>query len=116
MTDLHVIVGAGPVGLATARLLVAEGHEVRLVSRSGSGAEVPGATRVAADAADAERLTDLAQGAVAIYNCVNPPSYDVWPTYWPPIASRAPDSGREDRCGAGDHGQPLRVRPRRGTR
>ena len=43
--------------------------------------------REAADVADADRLVDLAQGAVAIYNCVNPPSYTVWPTFWPPVAA-----------------------------
>ena len=57
-----------------------------LVSRSGRGEPVPGATRVAADAADAERLTELAEGAQAIYNCVNPPAYDRWVELWPPVA------------------------------
>ncbi|WP_243061101.1 NAD-dependent epimerase/dehydratase family protein [Nocardioides sp. SR21] len=87
MTDLHVVVGAGPVGLATATELAAQGHEVLLVSRTGAGAAVPGARRVAADAADADRLTSLATGAVALYNCINPPSYTVWQTYWPPVAA-----------------------------
>ena len=87
MTDLHLIVGAGPVGRATALHLVEEGHDVRLASRSGAAPAVPGATRVAADATDADGLVELAQGAAVIYNCINPPSYDVWPTYWPPIAS-----------------------------
>ncbi|MCW2796537.1 NAD-dependent epimerase/dehydratase family protein [Nocardioides sp.] len=87
MKARHVVVGAGPVGLATARELVAAGHEVLLVSRSGTGPEVAGVTRAAADAADAARLTELAAGAAALYNCINPPSYDVWPTYWPPVAA-----------------------------
>ena len=87
MNARHVVVGAGPVGLATARELAAQGHEVVLVSRSGTGAEVEGVTRAAADAADAVRLSELAEGAVALYNCINPPSYDVWPTYWPPVAA-----------------------------
>lgn len=87
MNDRHVVVGAGPVGMSTARELVAQGHEVVLVSRSGRGAELTGVRREAADAADASRLTELATGAVALYNCINPPSYDVWPTYWPPVAA-----------------------------
>ena len=87
MSDIHVVVGAGPVGQATARLLVEQGNDVLLASRSGSGPEVPGTRRVAADASDAEALSRLADGAVALYNCVNPPSYTVWPTYWPPIAA-----------------------------
>ena len=87
MSDLHVVVGAGPVGLATAVQLVREGHEVVLASRSGTGPEVAGVRREAVDAADADRLTELATGAVAIYNCANPPSYPVWSTFWPPVAA-----------------------------
>jgi nucleoside-diphosphate-sugar epimerase len=87
MNARHVVVGAGPVGLATARELAAQGHEVVLVSRSGTGAEVEGVTRAAADAADEAGLTRLAEGAAALYNCINPPSYDVWSTYWPPVAA-----------------------------
>lgn len=86
MNERHVVVGAGPVGLATARELVVQGHEVVLVSRSGRGPEVVGAERAAADAADGDRLTELAGGATALYNCINPPSYDVWSSYWPPVA------------------------------
>ncbi len=82
--DLHVVVGAGPVGSATARLLMERGHQVRVVTRSGSGPE--GAEHVAADAADAARLADLAEGAVAIYNCVNP-TYSRWEQDWPPIGA-----------------------------
>ena len=87
MSDLHVVVGAGPVGRATAVQLASEGHEVLLVSRSGGGPEIAGVRRVAADAAAADRLAELASGAVALYNCINPPSYMVWPTFWPPVAA-----------------------------
>ena len=87
MNERHVVVGAGPVGLATARLLAEQGRDVVLVSRSGAGPEVDGVRREAADVADARRLTGLAEGAQALYNCVNPPSYTVWPTFWPPVAA-----------------------------
>lgn len=84
----HVVVGAGPVGLATARELVArQAGEVVLVSRSGTGVDVPGACRTACDASDAAALTELAAGALALYNCVNPPSYGVWSAWWPPVAA-----------------------------
>ncbi|MGZ4580889.1 MAG: NAD-dependent epimerase/dehydratase family protein [Nocardioidaceae bacterium] len=87
MSERHVVFGAGPVGRATAEQLVNRGHDVLLVSRSGQGEEIAGTRREAADAADVERLSELAKGAAAIYNCINPPAYDVWPEYWPPVAA-----------------------------
>jgi nucleoside-diphosphate-sugar epimerase len=82
----HVIVGAGAVGSATALLLAERGEHVRLISRRGTGPEHAAIERVAADATDAERLTALATGASALYNCANP-QYHQWFTDWPPLAS-----------------------------
>ena len=73
----HVIVGAGAVGSATALLLAERGEHVRLISRRGTGPEHAAIERVAADATDAERLTALATGAGALYNCANP-QYHQW--------------------------------------
>ncbi len=81
-----MIVGAGPVGTATAKLLVSRGERVRVVTRRGTGPEHPAIERVAADAADAARLSALASGAVALYNCANP-LYHRWLTDWPPLAA-----------------------------
>lgn len=81
----HVIVGAGTIGTAVARRLVADGHTVRMVTRSGSGPEHEAVERVAADAADAGRLAELARGAVALHNCANPP-YHRWSVDWPPLS------------------------------
>lgn len=82
----HVVVGSGPVGTETARQLGQQGHEVLLVSRSGRGKDVVGADRVALDVTDVEALVDLTRGADALHNAVNPPSYDVWSAWWPPVA------------------------------
>ena len=81
---LHVIVGAGPVGTATAKLLADRGEQVRVITRRGTGLERPGVERVAADATDAARLSELTKGTVALYNCANPP-YHQWLTDWPPL-------------------------------
>jgi nucleoside-diphosphate-sugar epimerase len=89
--SLHVIVGAGPVGSATARLLVDRGDRVRIVSRRGSGPEHAAIERVAADATDPDRLAALATGAAALYNCANP-LYHRWLTDWPPLASALLDA------------------------
>lgn len=82
----HVVVGAGSVGTALALLLAERGEEVVLLSRSGSGPERPGVLRVPGDASSAEVVIGASRGAVAIYNCANPP-YHQWPTAWPPIAA-----------------------------
>nr|CAA9362656.1 MAG: Nucleoside-diphosphate-sugar epimerases [uncultured Nocardioidaceae bacterium] len=87
MSDRHVVIGAGPVGRATATLLAERGSEVVLANRSGAGPEVPGARRVGVDASSASALGSLAEGAVALYNCVNPPAYHQWQQLWPPIAA-----------------------------
>ena len=81
----HVVVGAGPIGTATALRLAERGDEVTLVTRSGSGPTHPAITRTAADASSADGMAEVATGAVAIYNCANP-AYHRWPTDWPPIA------------------------------
>jgi nucleoside-diphosphate-sugar epimerase len=86
MRATHVIVGSGSVGTATALELAERGHEVTVVTRSGSGPEHPGIRRIAADAADPEALTALSRGASALYNCANPP-YHRWPELWPPLAA-----------------------------
>jgi nucleoside-diphosphate-sugar epimerase len=82
----HVIVGAGAVGSAVAELLAGRGEHVRVISRRGTGPEHPAIERVAADATDAERLTELSAGAAALYNCANP-QYHQWFTDWPPLAA-----------------------------
>jgi nucleoside-diphosphate-sugar epimerase len=83
---LHVIVGAGPVGSATARLLAARGDEVRLLSRRGGGPSVAGVRLVAADATDAGTLARHTSGATALYSCAGP-AYHRWPTDWPPLGA-----------------------------
>jgi nucleoside-diphosphate-sugar epimerase len=83
---LHVVVGAGSIGSGIARLLAEQGESVRVVTRSGSGPDHPRIEKVAADAGNADRLSELATGASAIYNAVNPP-YHRWETDWPPVSN-----------------------------
>ncbi|SFP03837.1 Nucleoside-diphosphate-sugar epimerase [Mesorhizobium sp. NFR06] len=81
--SVFVVVGAGPVGRETARLLAADGHEVRLVSRSGTAADgsvIP----VALDARDGDGLAGVSIGAEAVFMCAMAP-YTKWPTDFPPI-------------------------------
>ncbi|MFI9204084.1 NAD-dependent epimerase/dehydratase family protein [Streptomyces sp. NPDC053048] len=83
--SLSVVVGFGPAGAATARLLAEQGHSVRVVTKSGRSPE-PGIEHIALDATDSARLIEAAQGAAAIYCCAAPP-YHRWPDEWPPLAT-----------------------------
>ncbi|MFD5596416.1 SDR family oxidoreductase [Streptomyces griseorubiginosus] len=85
----HVIIGAGSIGTNVARLLAERGESVRIVTRSGSGPEHQLVDRVAADASDPSRLTELSRGAEVIYHCANPPSYTVWERLLPPLQTAA---------------------------
>ncbi|MEU8223559.1 NAD-dependent epimerase/dehydratase family protein [Kribbella sp. NPDC048915] len=81
---LRIVVGAGPVGTATARRLAERGEQVRVITRSGSGPD--GVEQIAADATDADLLARYAAGAAAIYSCAGPP-YHRWSTDWPPLGA-----------------------------
>jgi nucleoside-diphosphate-sugar epimerase len=85
-----LVIGAGVIGNRVARMLAEGGHRVSVVSRRGfgpaGGTHPAGVTHLAADAADADAMARLAEGAAVIYNCVNP-AYHRWPTDWPPIAA-----------------------------
>jgi nucleoside-diphosphate-sugar epimerase len=87
-STLHVVFGAGQVGLPLARLLASRGREVRLLSRSGKplrGGNGP--IQVArVDAVDAAACREAVGGATAVYHCMNP-RYEAaaWETQLPPI-------------------------------
>ncbi|MFI9366891.1 NAD-dependent epimerase/dehydratase family protein [Kitasatospora sp. NPDC053057] len=96
--SFHLVVGHGPAGAATARLLAEQGHHVRVVTRTGrpAGPAVEGVEHLALDASDPARLAQAARGAVAIHGCAAPP-LPQWAGKWPALASAlcaaAEDSG-----------------------
>jgi len=75
LKETHVILGAGPVGLALADLLIAEGKKVRVVSRSGKARAAADVEVRAADAMDPTALAELCSDAAVVYHCMNAPSY-----------------------------------------
>ena len=111
---LHVIVGKGPVGTTTAEELVARGHEVRVLSRSG-GRPPTTVEHRQVDATDADALTDAARGAAALYNAVNP-AYHRWADRLAAGRGGAAHRGRAHRRRPRDHVEPLRLRPARPAR
>lgn len=85
---LHVVLGAGPLGLAVARHLVSRGNRVRSAVRS-ERAELPeGVEVVSADLAVAADAKRACEGAAVVYHCVNPP-YAKWPELHPPLMDAA---------------------------
>jgi nucleoside-diphosphate-sugar epimerase len=81
-----VVTGAGAAGLPTARQFAESGERVRQISRSGRGVDHPLVERVAADIIDADRLTELTDGARVVVNCAIP-AYDRWAVDVPPMAA-----------------------------
>jgi nucleoside-diphosphate-sugar epimerase len=84
---VQVVVGAGAVGSVVARLLVARGEQVRVITRSGSGPH--GTERIAADAKTG--LTGYVTGATAIYSCAGP-AYHKWTAEWPRLGAALVDA------------------------
>ncbi len=70
---IHVVFGAGPLGLAVTGDLVARGQRVRVANRSGR-AEVPADVEVvAADATDPAAARRVCEGAAVVYHCAKAP-------------------------------------------
>ncbi|MEE2035075.1 NAD-dependent epimerase/dehydratase family protein [Rhodococcus chondri] len=85
MSKLHVVAGAGPVGSTVAEQLAAQGHRVRILTRSGSGPDNDRIEKLRVDVNDARSVADALTGedgdtAVAIHMCIHGSAYraDVW--------------------------------------
>ena len=72
---VHVVTGAGPVGSTVALQLAETGHEVRLLTRSGSGPVHPAIERRRVDVSDAGQLGTAFAGAAAVHHCIHGSSY-----------------------------------------
>lgn len=84
-TELHVILGTGPVGKSIARELVKLGKTVRMVNRSGKAAELPASVEVVkGDVYNAANVAELTKGAVTVYQCAQPAYYE-WAEKFPPL-------------------------------
>jgi nucleoside-diphosphate-sugar epimerase len=82
--ETHVIFGAGPVGRAVMRALLARGCRVRIACRSGVSDAPAGVTSLSGDATGVAFTREACAGAAAVYNCLNAP-YDKWPEMFLPL-------------------------------
>jgi nucleoside-diphosphate-sugar epimerase len=85
VTDLNVVLGAGPVGRALVERLVAENRPTRVVTRSGTAQVPSGVEVVAADVTEADEAERACDGAGVVFGCVGLPGYERWPEMWPPL-------------------------------
>ena len=94
-TDLHVILGTGPVGCWTARALRDEGHAVRAVNRSGRRPSLMPADVevVAADVSDPAQARAAVAGAAVVYQALGPP-YHQWAQLFPALQAGAIEAAR----------------------
>lgn len=75
MDAIKIVTGAGPVGWNVASQLANEGHQVRLLTRSGSGPAHPLIERLRADAGDPAQLHTAMEGADAVFHCIHGSKY-----------------------------------------
>lgn len=81
---IHVVVGAGPLGLAVARELRRAGERVRIVSRGGRTDASAGIEIVEADVSQAADARRAFEGASVVYQCAAP-RYSQWPNLMPAL-------------------------------
>ena len=86
--ELHVILGAGLVGLAVMETLNARGKRVRIVNRKGVQALPAGVENLTGDVASLDFARKAAEGATHVYDALNAP-YDKWPQLFPPLQKGA---------------------------
>jgi len=97
MSELHVVLGTGPVGQRTAAALVAAGKRVRATNRSGTRPEfLPAEAELVrlADASSAEQVASAIAGASVVYVCLNP-TYTKWPELFPPMQAAVLSAARK---------------------
>lgn len=76
MSNLQVVTGAGPVGWTVAQQLADAGHDVRVLTRSGSGPGHPRIERRRVDVSDPAALAPALDGATAVFHCIHGSAYD----------------------------------------
>lgn len=85
MDELHVVLGTGAIGRATAEELARRGKSVRMVNRSGAMDEVPaGVELIASDLYEQANVREVTREAKVVYQC-SQPRYSEWAEKFPPL-------------------------------
>jgi nucleoside-diphosphate-sugar epimerase len=69
---VHVVFGAGQVGMPLAEALAARGHQVRLVRRGSPGQDIANLTWLQGDMTNEAFAVEACRGADVVYHCANP--------------------------------------------
>ncbi|NJN81811.1 MAG: NAD(P)H-binding protein [Caldilineaceae bacterium] len=87
MSELHVVLGTGPLGRAVMEALATRERRVRLVNRSGQMASVPDSVEiVAGDLYQRDNVAALTEGTAVVYHCAQP-GYTKWVEEFPPLTT-----------------------------
>ncbi|MBA3869296.1 MAG: NAD-dependent epimerase/dehydratase family protein [Anaerolineae bacterium] len=86
--ELHIILGAGAVGMALMDALVECGKKVRIVNRSGVKALPKGVENLRGDVASLDFARKTAEGATHVYDALGAP-YDRWAELFPALQKGA---------------------------
>lgn len=83
-SQLSVVIGTGPLGMAVMEKLVSRGQQVRMVNRSGRATTPANVQVVKGDLTNQESAREVCRGATVVYGCINAP-YTAWPEKFPPL-------------------------------
>lgn len=83
---LHVVLGAGQIGVRLATGLRERGHRVRIVQRGTSAAGLKDIEHRSGDITDVAFAMDVGVGASVVYDCMNP-AYHQWSTQLLPLGN-----------------------------
>lgn len=86
--ELHVIFGAGAVGMALMEALVAHEKKVRIVNHHSIQTMPDGVEHLRGDVTSLDFARKAAEGATHVYDALNAP-YDQWPTLFPALQEGA---------------------------
>jgi len=84
VSNVHVVLGTGPLGLAVIDELVSQGKKVVAVNRSGKALLPPDVQCLKGDLTDTNQSYNLLKNASVVYNCIGLP-YHEWEKNFPKV-------------------------------